>query len=49
MNVERFQFIWWGWDDMRFAFKRLDPKETMLALIYAWSLCVGPLEIRKWK
>jgi hypothetical protein len=35
---------WAGWAQ----FKRLDPKQTDLALIYDWFLWIGFWEIRKW-
>ena len=34
----------WHW----FLFRRLQKKETCMACIYEWFLCIGPVEIRKW-
>lgn len=44
--MKTFQFI--GWPHWAFGFKRLSYKETCLALIYKWTLYLGPLEIRRW-
>lgn len=30
------------------GFRRLDPQVTSLAYIYAWTLSIGPLHIRRW-
>lgn len=50
--MKRFQFVWWGWTSVfvgpSFGFKEFDEEETDLALIYKWTLFIGPLEIRRW-
>lgn len=50
MTSARFQFVWWGWRRWwpLVAFKRLRLEETGLAMIYRWSACLGPLEVRRW-
>jgi len=47
MVINGFQLIWWrrpvfGWRVLRLS-------ETELALAYRWSLCLGWLEIRRWR
>lgn len=44
----RLQFVWWGWSSWRSGFVRFNPEKTDLALIYRWSLCLGPVEVRRW-
>lgn len=38
------QFIWWGWAARSWGFYRFGSRRA----IYHWSLCVGPIEIRRW-
>ncbi len=48
-NYNKYQLVWWPLiDDWAIGFKKLDPKETDLASIYRWTLCFGPVEIRRW-
>ena len=44
----KLQWVWWGFRDMYFGFRRFDADATDLALIYHWCLWIGPLEIRRW-
>jgi hypothetical protein len=46
--MSRYQFIWWGWSNMLW---QLYPSDFYggLATVYKWWLCLGPLEIRRWK
>lgn len=49
--MKRFQFVWWGWKNIEWPwikFKKLNPHEHSLALIYKWVFFIGPLEIRRW-
>ncbi len=48
VKKKRFQWIWWGFHEMTYGFKRLNSEESDLYLIYNWVLCLGPLEIRRW-
>ncbi len=41
----RLQFVWWGW---RWHLPYVHRWTGSLAHIYRWSLCLGPLEIRRW-
>lgn len=43
-----YQFVWWGWRDWRLGFVRFDSDVTNLALIYVWTISLGPLEVRRW-
>jgi hypothetical protein len=45
----RFQFVWWHLGRGVWGFKRPDPSNTDIALIYRWFLCLGPLEVRRWR
>ena len=57
-KTKRFQFIWWGdeWyigfigpiEIWYIGFTRFSPDKTDLSYVYDWSLCIGPIEIRKW-
>lgn len=48
---KRFQFVWWGFEG--FAWWRFPwgvrHFEGGLRSIYRYSLCLGPLEIRRWE
>ena len=44
----RYQLVRWFPDWHGFAFVRLDPRRTDLALIYDWCLYVGFWELRRW-
>lgn len=55
--MKRYQFVWWGWataldsSSPFFDFVR-DPSARAPVLwshVYAWSLWLGPLEIRRWR
>lgn len=46
---QRFQWVWWGFRKMSWGFVRLDQEVTALAHIYTWTVCLGPLEIRRWR
>jgi len=47
-NIGRYQVICWFPKWAGFSFKRLDPKETGIALIYEWIAWILFWEIRKW-
>ena len=44
MTIGRYAVVWWGWLDWGLVWWR--PSGNW-GLIYAWSLRVGPLELRK--
>ena len=46
---DNLQVVWeWRWWPP-FVFLRFDSDKTDLAKIYEWVMCIGPLEIRRWK
>jgi len=52
MMDKQYQLLWWGLRYIRWpllAFIKFDLQHTDLALIYKWSLSIGPLELRKWQ
>ncbi len=44
---KRYQLVWWQWGDWYFR-PWPEPWTGSMALIYEWSISLGPLEIRKW-
>lgn len=42
----RLQWVWWGRRHVRVGFYRW---RHGMSQIYDWSLCLGPLEVRRWR
>jgi len=41
-----YQIVWWGWRDLAWWLPR--EYEGGMALVYRWSMWIGPVEIRRW-
>lgn len=48
-NNKHFHIIFWFPKWLGFSYERLRIDQTSYALIYEWCICLGFIEIRKWK